>query len=309
MGLFDIFGKKTNESAAKEAGQKLGTGVMAESKQDMFETDLHEFLVIIGGGSGGASRFGDVKDYSVSAPILGYIDLTSGQRSGTRASLSYIVAEKEYDSKVVFSTFEREKLYKISGYAAKVSDEGPEYVNNPYRLGGIYAIEVLEKDLKDEYLENLLAEFKKPVTYKSDVLGELSLDRELGWIQGKCDWLGTDIDVTVSVEEDLSDAEEGIKNLEEFYKNRNEWDPKLRAYAAEELIDSANDWINSDNFEEEEIVLTEEQFAERIGIESVEVNADGSFTVMYNDDDIFAGHVVVVDGDIEEGPESAYIEG
>lgn len=52
-----------------------------------------------------------------------------------------------------------------------------------------------------------------------------------------------------------------------------------------------------------------EEFADRIGIESVDVNADGSFSVMYDDDDIFAGHVVVVDGNMEEGLDSAYIEG
>ena len=107
----------------------------------------------------------------------------------------------------------------------------------------------------------------------------------------------------------MSDAEEGIKKLEEFCKNRNEWDKKIRAHAAEYLIDNAIEWINADNYEDEEIELTKEEFAERIGIESVEVNADGSFTLMFDDDDIFAGHVVVVDGNIEDGPDSAYIEG
>lgn len=309
MGLFDLFGKKENKNISKEVGQKLGTGVIPEEKKKMFEAQQHEFLVIIGGGSSGASRFGKNKDYSVSAPILGYIDLTSGKRSGTRASLDYVVAEKEYDRKVVFDTFEKGKSYRIKGYAAKVTDDGPAYINNPYRLGGIYALEVLEEDIKDEYLENLLAEFNKPVTYNSEVLGKLSLDREMGWIRGRFDWLGTDVEITVSVEEDLSDAEEGIKKLEEFCKNRNEWDKKIRAHAAEYLIDNAIEWINADNYEDEEIELTEEEFAERIGIESVEVNADGSFTLMFDDDDIFAGHVVVVDGNIEEGPDSAYIEG
>ena len=40
-----------------------------------------------------------------------------------------------------------------------------------------------------------------------------------------------------------------------------------------------------------------------------EVSTDGSFSLMYDDDDIFAGHVVVVDGNIEDGPDSAYIAG
>lgn len=280
-----------------------------EEKRKMFEEQPHEFLVMAGGGSSSASRFGKGTDYSVSVPILGYIDLTSGKRSNVRASLSYMVSEKDYDRKTVFGLFEKEKSYRIKGLAAKKLDEGPEYVNNPFRLGGIYILELLENDIKDEYLENLLADFNKPVTFISDVLGNLSLDKELEWIEGEIDWLGMDAAIHVNVEEDLSDEEDGIKNLEEFYRNRKEWDARLRAYAAKELLDSANDWINSDNLEDELIELTAEEFAERIGIESVDVNADGSFTVMYDDDDIFAGHVVVVEGNMEDGPDSAYIEG
>lgn len=280
-----------------------------EEKRKMFEGQPHEFMMIAGGGSSSASRIGKGTDYSVSVPILGYIDLTSGKRSNVRSSLTYMVAEKDFDRKAVFGLFEQGKSYRIKGLAAKIVDEGPEYINNPYRLGGIYILELLEKDIKDEYLENLLAEYNKPVTFISDVLGNLNLDKELGWLEGEADWLGMDAAIHVNVEEDLSDAEDGIKNLEEFYKNRKEWDSKLRAYAAKELLDSANDWINSDNLEDELIELTPEEFAERIGIESVDVNADGTFTVMYDDDDIFAGHVVVVEGNMEDGPDSAYIEG
>ena len=58
-------------------------------------------------------------------------------------------------------------------------------------------------------------------------------------------------------------------------------------------IDNAIEWINADNYEDEEIELTEEEFAERIGIESVEVNADGSFTLMFDDDDIFVGQAAI----------------
>ena len=99
----------------------------------------------------------------IGVSILGYIDLTTGKRSDTRASLNYVVAEKEYDRKTVFGLFEKDKAYRIKGLAAKKLDEGPEYVNNPHRLGGIYILELLEKDIKDEYLDNLLAKFDEPV--------------------------------------------------------------------------------------------------------------------------------------------------
>ena len=141
----------------------IGVSNIPEDKRKMFEDQPHEFLVMVGGGSSSASRVGKGEDYSVGVPILGYIDLTTGKRSDTRATLSYVVAEKDYDRKTVFGLFEKDKAYKIKGLAAKAATEGPEYVNNPHRLGGIYILELLEKDIKDEYLDKLLAEFDEPV--------------------------------------------------------------------------------------------------------------------------------------------------
>ena len=102
MGIFDLFGKKKAENAKEANIVKLGVSVIPEEKRKMYEEQPHEFLVIAGGGSSSASRVGTGADYTVSIPILGYIDKTTGKRSNTRASLSYVVAEKDYDRNTVF---------------------------------------------------------------------------------------------------------------------------------------------------------------------------------------------------------------
>ena len=162
------------------------------------------------------------------------------------------------------------------------------------------------KDLQEinKQIVGLGEEFNKPVKYKSEIFGELELDKELNWLSGECDWLGMDAEVHINVDESLEDVSDGIKNLEQFYKAREKWDFELRSYAAKELTEDANNWL-----EEGDEGVSEDDFAQRISIVSIDVNPDGTFSVTYDDDDIFAGHLVVVDGDMENGPDSAYIEG
>lgn len=68
-------------------------------------------------------------------------------------------------------------------------------------------------------------------------------------------------------------------------------EPEIRAYAATELIDLAEDWRDED---EEPTPLTLEAFADRITLQSLSVAPDGDTTFWYEDGDLFAGHVIVV---------------
>ena len=88
-----------------------------------------------------------------------------------------------------------------------------------------------------------------------------------------------------------------------------------------ELTDLANDWRDEEDEDDEDDdgevsspdestdEITEEEFASRIYITELSVNADGEFTAYYNDDDMFLGHVITINGSLEEGIEDAYIQG
>ncbi len=68
-------------------------------------------------------------------------------------------------------------------------------------------------------------------------------------------------------------------------------EPEVRAYAAAQLIDLAEEWREED---EEPDPITPETFAARVRLEGITTEADGNTTFWYNDDDIFARHVIVV---------------
>ena len=94
-----------------------------------------------------------------------------------------------------------------------------------------------------------------------------------------------------------------------------EWDQKFRVFAAQNLTEDANDWQDEgcDDGEEESAeasaAITEEVFAGRITISEFSINAEGSYEVYYDDDDMFWGHVIIVDGSADGEMEDAYIAG
>ena len=103
--------------------------------------------------------------------------------------------------------------------------------------------------------------------------------------------------------EDRDSWVEPINIARQLVQNAEKLDVDMRKFAAEELTGNANDW--QENLPE----ITQEQFAKRITLESLHVYDDGDYTAYYDDDNMFYGHVVVVDGNIDTGFDSSYIEG
>ena len=90
------------------------------------------------------------------------------------------------------------------------------------------------------------------------------------------------------------------------------WDKSLRTFAAKELTRLANDWLADDDQtdrDSEKDPLTEEEFAQRILLTEFSVSPSGRFTAWYEDDDMFWGHVITVDGTLKKGPVDADIQG
>lgn len=85
------------------------------------------------------------------------------------------------------------------------------------------------------------------------------------------------------------------------------WDSDMRAFAARQLTELACDWRESADEEVPEI--TEESFARRIELRSIAMDADGSFSAYFDDDDMFFGHCVVVYGTLVDGVTSAEMAG
>ena len=158
----------------------------------------------------------------------------------------------------------------------------------------------------DPDLKAILEEQKKPVTFREEGLGTFTLNRQVDWFETEINWLGTEISLTIDMEEA---REEALQNAKTLLASAADWDKRVRECAADELLQNANDWNQEMEKDGETPTITREQFMERMELESIEVMADGSFQFWFADGDMFYGHSIWVSGDLENGPDEACMEG
>ena len=147
------------------------------------------------------------------------------------------------------------------------------------------------------------------MTITDEILGEMNVDG--GDIEGEVEINGKKIYFGISVDDinDKETVEKLISKFKKFISEFDKWDKDIREFSAEKLTDNANDWLQDSLEDDEEFVeITEEKFAERMVLNSIGFDENG-FEVFYDDDDMFWGHSILVDGTLENGIEQAYIAG
>ena len=168
-------------------------------------------------------------------------------------------------------------------------------------------VEVLEKNAACKELEEILAEYRKPIVLQDDVLGELTYDKQIKSFEGNIAWLGGKIHISLYVDKDnKSGITKAKKALKILVSEQKKWDADLRSFAAKKLTKLACEWAES---EEEAAEITEESFAKRISLSLIWMTSGGSFSAYFDDDDLFFGHSITVCGSPKKGIISADIEG
>lgn len=268
-----------------------------------FEEEARELLVLLAGGGGAGKRNGF---WDVSYYFIAYVDCQTGALHTGDGRIVYPVNDEEHDAGGILDRFRRETVYRLK-VCKKVPHEVPEGVTASSQ-NQFLIVEVLEEDPPCPALEEVLAEYRRPVVVTDDVLGELTLDKDLDMFEGEVLWCGEQIclslEVDVANEDTWADARRAMK---EMLAEQDRWDRDMRAFAARELTELACEWRESADEEVPEI--TEESFACRIELRSIAMDADGSFSAYFDDDDMFFGHCVVVYGTLEGGVSSAVMAG
>ena len=268
-----------------------------------FEDEAREILVLLadGGGAGKRSGFWDVSHY-----FIAYVDCQTGALHTGDGRIVYPVSDEEHDAGGILDRFRREGVYRLKA-RKKIPHEVPEGVaassQNQFLI-----VEVLEEDAPSPALEEVLAEYLRPVVVVDEVLGELTLDKDLDMFEGEVLWRGEQICVSLEVdaanEDTWADARRAMKTM---LADQDRWDRDMRASAARELTELACEWRESADEEVPEI--TEESFARRIELRTIAMDADGSFSAYFDDDDMFFGHCVTAYGTLTEGVTAANMEG
>ena len=265
--------------------------------EDSFEKKEKEIIVLRHEGGGGSLRNGF---WDWAAYFLAYVDYETGELHKEEGRIVFPVTDKEN----LPYQFEDETIYKL-----RVREKLPEEVPNgalPIK-NHFLVVEVLEKDVACPELEEILAEYRKPIILQDDVLGELTYDKQIKGFEGNIAWLGGKVHISLYVDKDnKSGITKAKKALKTMVSEQEKWDADLRSFAAQKLTKLACEWAESD---EEAAEITEESFAKRISLSSICMISGGSFSAYFDDDDLFFGHCITVCGSLKKGIVSADIEG
>ena len=268
-----------------------------------FEEEAKEILVLLAGGSGAGKMngFWDVSHY-----FIAYVDCQTGALHTGDGRIVYPVSDEEHDAGGILDHFRREAVYRLKA-RKRIPHKIPEGVTASSQ-NQFLIVEVLEEDAPCPALEEVLAEYRRPVVLNDEELGELSLDKDLDMFEGGISWRGEDIDISLEVDSSSEDTwTAAVAAMKQMMTDRDRWDRDMRAFAARELTELACDWRESADEDVPEI--TEESFAQRIELTSIAMEPDGSFSAYFDDDDMFFGHCVVVYGTLADGVASAEMAG
>ena len=268
-----------------------------------FEEEAREILVLLAGGGGAGKRngFWDVSHY-----FIAYVDCQTGDLHTGDGRIVYPVSDEEHDAGGILDRFRREAVYRL-----KARKKIPHVVTEGVTASSqnqFLIVELLEEEPPCPVLEEVLADYRRPVVVVDEVLGELTLNKDLDMFEGEVLWCGEQICVSLEVdavnEGTWADASRAMKAM---LAEQDRWDGDMRVSAARELTELACEWRESADEEVPEI--TEESFARRIELRSIAMDADGSFSAYFDDDDIFFGHCVTVYGTLADGVTAANMEG
>lgn len=264
-----------------------------------FETEEYEMLILVQSSCKGAVNIKDMLKPFVD--FLASIDLRTGQFSHEKGRLEWLI-KNDNNRQGWGYEFKQLGIYRVTVRKCIPQDQTP-YMNNRYML-----INVLEENASNEKLEALKAYYAKPITIENE-LGSFALDREFSWFEGSINWNGVDANAYLETDEEDGDtAKQAMKVLKRVVDNIVENDIKYREFAAEELTELANGWMDaSDEIDSEEI--TKEIFMKRMEMSEIMVSSNGSLSLFYNDDDMFWGHVIEIEVDSSGEIINAHIAG
>ena len=269
----------------------------------LYAPEDEEKLVLIQDGVSADKTFLDTY-WAAHTYALAMADVQTGQVISGRCYLSWPLTDKEWDAGDYSKRFAKGKVYRIMARRWKGDElDEPRW----------YVTQVLEEGIPCPALEELWAEYTKPVLLKDEVLGTLTLDREMSYFSGTCQWMGKEVQISLDVEIEKKASWTRVTNvMKKLLADQEVWDKSLRTMAAQKLTAQANEWLadnDQTDRDPEKDPITEDEFARRIRLTEFTGSPGGRFTAWFEDDDMFWGHVITVDGTLKKGAVDADIQG
>ena len=156
----------------------------------LYAPEDEEKLVLIQDGVSADKTFLDTY-WAAHTHALAMADVQTGQVISGRCYLSWPLTDKERDAGEYSKRFAKGQIYRIKarGWKGDALYE-PQW----------YITEVLEEGVPCPALEEIWAEYTKPILLEDKVLGTLTLDREMSMFTGICRWMGKEVRISLDVE-------------------------------------------------------------------------------------------------------------
>ena len=282
---------------------------MLEAFYAKYESEEFEVIAIINNCIGTCSNT-RLNFWEMTASTIGLKVCATGEIISTPVHLSWPIAGDDRSGKMSFDRFAKGQVCALK--VRKMKAEFCQKLLPPHYC----IVSVLDEHANCPELMPLLEEFRKEVVLEDEDLGTLVLNKDTALFEGKVDY-GADR-FTLYLEVDALDKNtwtQAFNAAKALICKGAYWDQPMCEFAAKELTDLANDYREEEDYDDESLYapsdleeISEEEFACRIYIAELSVNADGEFTAFYNDDDMFLGRVIIIKGSLEKGIEDTYLQ-
>ena len=253
-----------------------------------------EIIVLINSKGTFASKITSENESSLVANVelIAYIDCMTNELIKSNSKVEWPITTEDINKNFIYN------IEKYHIYHLKVKELEP----NNFLL-----VDVLERDLENQLLKETLKECeqKAAIVIEEPDLGKFILDKNLKAFLSKIEWLNPKkpINISLNVEENtrikaLEKVGAFFNTLEKLIGNKKEWDKKLKIYAAENLVDLANELRKNLKGMFKFIKIWKWCFIRKIELISLAINPNGEFLATFDDKKLFVGHKIIVNGNV-----------
>ena len=241
------------------------------------EEELFEMTVLTGHSVGGAGKSPKDEYYSSYVRCLAYID-REGKLKKEEVSLFYFL---ENTTPLKYLDIKKLSVYNV--LVKKLKDKN------------IYCIVKLNGKVETTVFDEIIKEETTPLEIE-DGENLFEFDRTYGWYAGKVKLEGKRATVLLYPERKTKDATKSLNTFRKIEKDFKNFYHTVLSNCAESMVGMANEWKDEDDTHE----ITAEEIYRRIdkGCFDIEIR-DTKLTIYFEDDDLFLGHTILYEGDIE----------
>jgi len=218
--------------------------------------------------------------WTLSCPLIAWMDEFDGVVTAGSATLQILADDRLYD-------YLRHHLPGNFIIKARV---------RPGREESLFQLVGMPEPGFDPELKAILDEQLKPITLDTEDLGTFTLNRSTNWFEAQTDWLGQSVQLIFNQDENQPDS---LATARALLNDCAGWDARLRAFAADRLLDAVN--------EQEGDPVSREELLESLCPGTIQVGANGTFALWY-DSDLFIGQAARIMGTLDAGPADARLE-